>query len=130
MRIAGRSATALLGVATLVAGVPAVPRISADAPPSGRAVVEIDPATGLVVDPRLPLVQGQCTVCHSAALITRTRASRETWESMIRWMQATQNLWVLPPPVETAILDYLGEHYAPTRRRGRRAPLDPALLPP
>jgi hypothetical protein len=40
---------------------------------------------------------------------------------MIRWMQATQNLWDLGAN-EGIILDYLAKHYAP-QNTGRRAPL-------
>ena len=86
--------------------------------------------TGFAPDPREPLVTAQCTACHSAALVTQMRASRDTWESLIRWMQNTQNLWTFPPETEATILDYLAEHYGPPARAGRRAPLPASLLPP
>ena len=57
--------------------------------------VELDSATGLVIDEGFQLVKGNCTPCHSARLITQNRASREGWKEMIQWMQETQNLWPL-----------------------------------
>ena len=89
---------------------------------------ETDPATGLVTAPGLELVKANCTACHSAALITQNRASRDGWLTMIRWMQDTQRLWPLGDS-EGPILDYLAANYSP-RFSGRRAPLPASLLPP
>ena len=83
--------------------------------------VELDSATGLVIDEGFQLVKGNCTPCHSARLITQNRASREGWKEMIQWMQETQNLWPLGQN-EEIILDYLAKNYAPGKT-GRRAPL-------
>ncbi len=90
----------------------------------------VDPETGLVIDEHWELVKANCTVCHSAKLVTQMRGEREDWLEMIRWMQKTQNLWQFPRQIEAAILDYLVVHYAPKRPRFRRAPLDRSLLPP
>jgi len=90
----------------------------------------LDSETGFVIDEHWELVKSNCTGCHSAKIVTQTRAERETWLEMIRWMQRTQNLWQFPPQVETEILDYLASNYAPVRLRSRRAPLDASLLPP
>ncbi|MFY0652598.1 MAG: hypothetical protein JXQ96_11220 [Cyclobacteriaceae bacterium] len=78
-------------------------------------------ATGLIADAGLELVIGNCTNCHSAKLITQNKATREGWESMIRWMQKTQKLWPLGTS-EPVILDYLSKNYGP-EDKGRRAPL-------
>lgn len=86
-----------------------------------RVVDGIHVATGLVVDTGFVQVRGSCLACHSARLITQNRADRAGWEKMIRWMQATQNLWDLGAN-EGIILDYLAKHYAP-QNTGRRAPL-------
>ena len=88
----------------------------------------IDPKTGLVIAPGFEVVSVQCTVCHSALLVTQNRASREGWLSMIRWMQETQGLWPLGEQ-EAVVLDYLAKHYGP-QRLGRRPPLPAHLLPP
>lgn len=67
------------------------------------------------------LVVKNCTNCHSAKLVAQNSATAEGWESMIRWMQATQNLWDLGED-EEAIIQYLSQHFAP-EKKGRRAPL-------
>ena len=97
---------------------------------AGAGAGEIDPETGLAVAPNYPIVKAHCTACHSGRLIAQNRGDREHWVSLIRWMQETQNLWGLPPAVETAVLDYLSSNYGPRNRRVRRRNLDPALLPP
>ena len=91
------------------------------------AAAELDPQTGLVIAPGYEVVKVQCTVCHSARLITQGRADREGWLSKIRWMQDTQGLWPLGPN-EPLILDYLAANYAP-EDRGRRPQLAPYLMP-
>ncbi len=87
-----------------------------------------DTKTGLVLSPGFELVSAQCTVCHSAKLISQNRADREGWLAMIRWMQETQGLWPLGDN-EAQIVDYLAANYGPLGA-GRRQPLAPALLPP
>ena len=81
----------------------------------------LDAQTGLVLAPGFQLVKNNCVRCHSPQLITAKRATREGWESTIRWMQATQGLGDLGKE-EALILDYLAKHYAPTQE-GRRPPL-------
>ncbi len=90
----------------------------------------LDSETGFIIDEHWELVKANCTGCHSAKIVTQTRAERGTWLAMIRWMQKTQNLWKFPPQTETEILDYLASNYAPARPLSRRAPLDPLSLPP
>jgi len=89
---------------------------------------EIDEATGLIVDEGWQLVRIHCGGCHSHALVTGQRADRQTWLDMIRWMQATQNLWQFDADTETGILDYLATNYPPQPNR-RRAPIPASLLP-
>ncbi|GJM36361.1 MAG: hypothetical protein DHS20C18_53620 [Saprospiraceae bacterium] len=87
-----------------------------------RIVDGIHLLSGLKVDKHWELVRGTCTACHSAKMITQSRATREGWEQMIRWMQKTQGLWDLGPN-EGPILDYLSANYAP-EETGRRANID------
>jgi len=87
-----------------------------------------DPQSGLIMAPGWELVKGNCTACHSARFITSQSGDRETWESMIRWMQKTQGLWQFPGEVETTILDYLADNYPPGKP-SRRANLPVYLLP-
>ncbi|MEE4203823.1 MAG: hypothetical protein V2I45_09335 [Halieaceae bacterium] len=92
------------------------------------AARDIDADSGLVIAPGFTETKQNCTVCHSAKLITQSRADRDGWLSMIRWMQKTQNLWPLGPN-EPVILDYLAENYAP-ESIGRRPNLPAKLMPP
>ena len=96
--------------------------------PLAAGATEIDTATGLVKNPGWELVRIHCGGCHSHALVTSQRADRQTWLDMIRWMQATQNLWQFPADTETRILDYLASSYPPQPNR-RRAPIPPSLMP-
>jgi hypothetical protein len=89
---------------------------------------QVDARTGLVIAPGFEVVSVQCTVCHSAKLITQNRADRDGWLAMIRWMQDTQGLWSLGDN-EPLVLDYLAKQYGPLAE-GRRPPLPPELLPP
>jgi len=78
--------------------------------------------TGLKADPNLQLIISKCTSCHSAKLITQNRATRQGWESMIDWMQATQGLTDLGDS-EPIVLDYLVKYYSP-KEEGRRTNLE------
>lgn len=75
---------------------------------------------GLVEGEGREVVATNCTVCHSAKLITQNRATREGWQNMIKWMQETQNLWQLGDN-EVVILDYLEKYYAPEAKGRRQA---------
>lgn len=88
-----------------------------------------DPATGLTRSGDWELVRAQCTACHSARLITQQRGSAAHWLKLIRWMQATQNLWQFQPQVEQKIVAYLAQHYPPANTQ-RRAPIPRELMPP
>jgi len=99
------------------------------APAIAVAPAEVDPTTGLAIDDDWQLVRTHCAGCHSARLVTQQQGSEEQWRTVIRWMQATQNLWQFQPDVEQRIVAYLARNYPPTRQ-GRRPLLDPSLLPP
>jgi hypothetical protein len=89
---------------------------------------DVDAASGLIKKPGWEQVRAHCGGCHSHALVTAQRADRKTWLDIIRWMQATQNLWQFQPEVETQILDYLAANYPPQPNR-RRAPIPQSLMP-
>ena len=93
------------------------------------AAVDIDESSGLIKSQGWEQVQANCGGCHSHALVTSQRADRQTWLDIIRWMQATQNLWQFPAETEAQILDYLAANYPPRENR-RRAPIPPSLMPP
>jgi hypothetical protein len=88
----------------------------------------IDAATGLIKASGWENVRAHCGGCHSHALVTQQRADRQTWLDMIRWMQASQNLWQFPTDIEAQILDYLAANYPPQASR-RRAPIPLSLMP-
>ena len=92
------------------------------------ARAETDPESGLIKAPGWEAVKAQCGVCHSHKLVTAQRGDAAFWTGLIRWMQATQNLWALPEPLEGEIVSYLASHYNETDW-GRRPPLPPTLLP-
>ncbi|MDJ0750661.1 MAG: hypothetical protein QNJ11_14335 [Woeseiaceae bacterium] len=89
----------------------------------------LDPATGLIVAQDWELVRANCTPCHSAKLVTQQRGTAEQWLTMIRWMQAKQNLWPFDENTESRIIAYLADNYPPDAAR-RRAAIPPALMPP
>jgi hypothetical protein len=77
--------------------------------------------SGFIANEGFKAVLANCTNCHSSKLVIQNRATRDGWESMIRWMQRTQKLWELGEN-EDIILDYLSKNYAP-QKKGRRATL-------
>jgi len=90
--------------------------------------IPLDPYSGFKMTGDWELVRSQCIACHSAKLVTQQRGTAEQWLSMIRWMQAKQNLWPFQPEIEARIIAYLAENYAPDEDR-RRAALPPDLMP-
>lgn len=89
---------------------------------------ERDPDSGLIKAEGWQMTKANCTVCHSAKLVTQNSGTRNHWESLIRWMQETQGLWEFQPEMENVILDYLAENYGP-QEDSRRPALPRALMP-
>ncbi|MBF7052102.1 hypothetical protein IOC61_02060 [Halomonas sp. KAO] len=92
------------------------------------AAQETDPESGLIKAEGWQMTKANCTVCHSAKLVTQNSGTRGHWESLIRWMQETQGLWEFQPEMENVILDYLAEHYGP-KEDSRRLALPRNLMP-
>lgn len=90
--------------------------------------LEIDAASGLKVAPGWELVRNNCITCHSANQFLQQRGTRETWRSVIQWMQQRAGLWPLDAATETTILDYLETHHGPGEDF-RRAPIPAHLMP-
>lgn len=86
-------------------------------------------AAELVEAEGVNLVRGHCSACHSLNIVTSQRGDRRYWLDLIRWMQATQNLWTIPEEHEEQILSYLAEHYSEAEW-GRRPNLNPNLIGP
>lgn len=75
--------------------------------------------TGLIEAEGLMTVVNNCTNCHSAKLVIQNRMNTERWNTTIKWMQDTQNLWDLGGN-QKIIVDYLVTNY-PVKDVGRRA---------
>ncbi len=90
--------------------------------------LEVDPASGLRIAAGWEMARAHCGGCHSYRLVTANRGDRDYWRNTLRWMQRTQNLWLIPPEQENSLLDYLAANYNESEW-GRRPPLSPALLP-
>ena len=103
--------------------------LQAQEPAASPAEAPVDPVTGLRMAGDWEIVRANCTACHSAKLVTQQRGTAAQWLTMIRWMQAKQNLWQFDPVTENKIIAYLAENYAPEAAR-RRAAIPPDLMPP
>ena len=97
--------------------------------PAAAVEPEFDAFSGFPNTVDWEIVMAIFIACHSTKLITQQRGSAEQWLSMIRWMQAKQNLWQFDPDVERRIVAWLAENYPPSEDR-RRAPIPPDLMPP
>ena len=89
---------------------------------------EIDPQSGFRMTGDWELVRANCIACHSTRLVTQQRGTAAQWLNMIRWMQAEQNLWQLDSEIESRIVAYLADNYAPSSEQ-RRAAISPDLMP-
>ncbi len=90
--------------------------------PGYASAVKLDKETGLVIGKGFDTVKSNCTICHSAMMITQNRMDRNRWLETIRWMQKNQGLRTFKPDTEKEILDYLSTNYAPEKAY-RRPPL-------
>jgi hypothetical protein len=129
-----RGATSALLVLLLAAcGGSEPPATIEPAAPAPEAAVtsepELDPLTGLKMTGDWEVVRANCVGCHSGKLITQQRGTAQQWLTMIRWMQAKQNLWQFDPATEEKIIGYLAANYPPGKSQ-RRAALSPDLMPP
>lgn len=75
------------------------------------------------IDSGAELVKAHCSACHSLALVSQNRMTRDGWINTIRWMQEKQGLWDLGE-AEEPILDYLGKNYGVADIPWRRKPLE------
>lgn len=138
MMRAAATRLAVVGIALALAACSDDPAPPTDGPAIDVPVVdpvyddqgrEIDPATGLIRAEGWVHVATNCVACHSAKQFLRQRGTRQTWQHVIDWMQATQGLWEFPEGVEERIVDYLATNYGPSGE-WRRAPIPATLMPP
>lgn len=95
----------------------------------GGAAARYDEQTGLRIGPGWELVRNNCIICHSPQQIVQQRATRNTWDSIIVWMQQRGGMGELNPKDRAIILDYLEEYNGPTET-ARRPPIPANLMPP
>ena len=89
-----------------------------------------DPTTGLILAENWELVVANCIQCHSTQQFLRQRGTRNTWQSVVDWMQEDHGLtWLTDPKVEDQIITYLAKNYPPEKGKYRRAPIPATLLP-
>jgi hypothetical protein len=75
-------------------------------------------SSGLIAADGYKEVLTNCTGCHSTKIILQNRMDAEGWNTTIKWMQDTQNLWDLGDN-QKIIVDYLVTNYPP-EKKGRR----------
>ncbi len=119
----------LLGACSNEEPAPPVQTPTENKPEVAAAEPALDPLTGLIMAEHWEIVRANCTPCHSAKLITQQRGTAQQWLTMIRWMQAKQNLWQFDETTESRIIAYLADNYPPDAAR-RRAAIPAALMPP
>jgi hypothetical protein len=118
-----------MGIETLVTRLVGLVVLTALSLVPGRAEeVGVDPMTGLKLAPGWELVRNHCVACHSAKQFLQQRGTRETWRSVIRWMQGRAGLWALDGQTEEGILDYLETNHGPGEEF-RRPPIPAHLMP-
>ena len=61
-----------------------------------------------------------CTACHGAAVIRRSRLSREGWDELMDWMTEKHGMAPLEGDNRRLIVDYLARAFPPGAPRGRR----------
>ena len=61
-----------------------------------------------------------CTVCHGAAVIRRSRLTREGWDELMDWMTEKQGMAPLEGEERRVIVDYLARAFPPGTRQQRR----------
>jgi len=99
-----------------------VEKITSEVSEADKVENGIHVRTGLIAKDGYELVVANCTVCHSAKLVMQNRMNEVRWNSTIKWMQETQNLWDLGDN-QKIIVDYLVKNY-PIEKVGRRHALN------
>ena len=88
---------------------PLVPSVSL-VPTAGAG--PLNPDFGNLPDTEgVDVVYYACTACHSTALMTQQRLSRERWDYVLTWMVDSQNMNEPSPEDRETMLTYLTRHY-------------------
>lgn len=92
-------------------------------------LAEYDAFTGMLLAPGWEEVRNNCIICHSAQQFLQQGGSRNTWDSILKWMVLHGGMRPLAPTDRNTILDYLATHYG-AKDATRRPPLPAHLMPP
>jgi hypothetical protein len=68
-----------------------------------------------------------CTACHGAAVIRRSRLSREGWDGLMDWMTEKQGMAPLEGEQRRVIVDYLARAFPPGTQQQQRRGGNPFL---
>ena len=88
------------------------------------------PVQGLLPGRGRGLILTNCTVCHSAALVTAYHATREGWDAVITRMQQEEGLWGLTTEDRNQMLNYLTMTQGPATGSLPETPWAQPLYPP
>jgi 2-methylcitrate dehydratase PrpD len=56
-----------------------------------------------------------CVACHSFQVVVRQGMSRSMWQDTVTLMMEQHGMWALDEEEERLIVDYLAEHFPPSR---------------
>lgn len=72
---------------------------------------DLDPETGLIIDPGYKTVDAYCIGCHTGKMIIEHRSTRNEWQFTVQKMQKIAGQWTLDSKTKKIILDYLSKNY-------------------
>ena len=75
------------------------------------AAQEEDEWQGLPEDPGREEVFYVCQACHSLAIVKQQGLDRASWDEVLKWMVAEQEMEPLEAEPRKLVLDYLTKHY-------------------
>lgn len=75
------------------------------------AAQEDDEWQGLPEGPGREEVFYVCQACHSLAIVQQQGLDRESWDEVLKWMVAEQEMEPLEAEPRKLVLDYLTKHY-------------------
>jgi cytochrome c5 len=83
----------------------------AQKPAQQPAAQEDDEWQGLPEGPGREEVFYVCQACHSLAIVKQQGLDRASWDEVLKWMVAEQEMEPLEAEPRKLVLDYLSKHY-------------------
>ena len=87
------------------------PPAPAAEPSQKPAAAEEDEWQGLPEGPGREDVFYVCQACHSLAIVKQQGLDRASWDEVLKWMVAEQEMEPLEAEPRKLVLDYLTKHY-------------------